>query len=43
MGLILASIVLPVPGGPESSRLCRPAMAITSARLAAVWPKMSSK
>ena len=29
-----ASIVLPVPGGPESRRLCEPAAAIVSARIA---------
>jgi hypothetical protein len=29
-----ASIVLPVPGGPESRRLCAPAAAIVSARMA---------
>ena len=33
-----ASIVLPVPGGPASSRLWPPAAAISSARRARSWP-----
>ncbi len=38
-----ASIVLPVPGGPASSRLCRPAAAISSARRARSWPRTSPR
>ena len=38
-----ASIVLPVPGGPASSRLCRPAAAISSARRARSWPRTSAR
>ena len=36
-----ASIDLPAPGGPISSRLWLPAAAISSARLAVSWPLMS--
>lgn len=35
--------VLPVPGGPDSKMLCRPAAAIASARFACSWPIMESK
>ena len=38
-----ASIVLPVPGGPASSRLCAPAAAISSARRARSWPRTSAR
>ena len=38
-----ASIDLPVPGGPMSSRLCEPAAAISSARLAPAWPLTSRR
>ena len=38
-----ASIVLPVPGGPASSRLCRPAAASSSARRARSWPRTSAR
>ena len=38
-----ASIVLPVPGGPASSRLCPPAAAISSARRARSWPRTSAR
>ena len=34
VGKRLASIVLPDPGGPSISRLCAPAAAMISARLA---------
>ena len=34
-----ASMVLPVPGGPISRRLCAPAAAISSARRARSWPR----
>ena len=37
----LASIVLPVPGGPRKSRLCCPAAAIVKARLACCCPIIS--
>lgn len=40
--LALARRVLPVPGGPESRMLWRPATAIVRARLAKFWPKISS-
>ncbi len=36
-----ASMDFPEPGGPTISRLCAPAAAISSARLAASWPLMS--
>ena len=36
-----ANIVLPVPGGPIKIRLCPPAAAISSARLACGWPATS--
>ena len=38
-----ASIVLPVPGGPASRRLCAPAAAISSARRARSWPRTSAR
>ena len=38
-----ASIVFPVPGGPISRRLCEPAAAISSARLARSWPRRSAR
>ena len=38
-----ASIVLPVPGGPTSSRLCAPAAAMTSASIAGAWPRTSAR
>ena len=38
-----ASIDLPAPGGPLSSRLCEPAAAISSARLADSCPLMSRR
>ena len=37
------SIVLPVPGGPASSRLCPPAAASSSARRARSWPRTSAR
>ena len=37
----LASMVLPVPGGPVMSRWWPPAAAIESARLAWLWPRTS--
>lgn len=39
----LASALLPLPGGPYKSRLCRPAIAIVIARFAKFWPIISSK
>ena len=38
-----ASIVLPAPGGPTSSRLWPPAAAISSARRASGWPRTSAR
>ncbi len=38
-----ASMDLPEPGGPAISRLCPPAAAISSARLAAAWPFTSDR
>jgi len=38
-----ASALLPLPGGPYNSRLCRPAIAIVIARFAKFWPIISSK
>src|ERR1700756_3417840 len=38
-----ASIDLPDPGGPVISRLCSPAAAISSARLALSWPLTSCR
>ena len=35
---LLASILLPIPGGPDIKRLCFPASAIVSARFAFIWP-----
>ena len=37
-GMQRASIVLPVPGGPTSSRLCPPLTATSRARRATAWP-----
>ena len=34
--------VLPEPGGPSISRLCAPAAAMISARLAISWPRTSA-
>ena len=42
-GIRLASIDLPVPGGPIIRRLCPPAAAIVMARLTASWPRTSAK
>ena len=42
-GIRLAIMVLPDPGGPESSRLCCPHTAISAARLAASCPDTSLK
>ena len=42
-GKRLASIVLPVPGGPHSRRLCAPTAAISSARRACGWPRTSTR
>ena len=38
-----ASIVLPLPGGPSSSRLCPPAAAISSARNGSSCPRTSAR
>ncbi len=38
-----ASMDLPEPGGPTMSRLCPPAAATSSARLALSWPLMSAR
>ena len=38
----LASMDLPVPGGPISRTLCPPAAAISSARLTDSWPLTSA-
>ena len=38
-----ASMVLPPPGGPMSSRECAPAAAISSARRASAWPCTSHR
>ena len=38
-----ASMVFPVPGGPASRRLCRPAAASSSARRARSWPRTSAR
>ena len=38
-----ASMVLPVPGGPARSRLCRPAAASSSARRARSCPRTSAR
>jgi len=35
---VLARRVLPAPGGPEMSKLWRPAIAMARARLASCWP-----
>jgi len=37
----LASILLPVPGGPKNSRLWPPAAATSSARRGTCWPRTS--
>ena len=42
-GRRLASMVLPVPGGPMSRMLWPPAAATSSARLATCWPRTSAK
>ena len=41
VGSRAASIDLPAPGGPTINRLCPPAAATSSARLALSWPLMS--
>lgn len=38
MGMVLASRVLPEPGGPLMRMLWKPAAAISRARLACSWP-----
>src|SRR5919199_1370441 len=38
-----ASIVLPTPGGPESSRLWPPAAAMVSASMSSTWPRTSAR
>ena len=38
LGMRLASIVFPAPGGPMRIRLCPPAAAISNALLATFWP-----
>src|SRR5215216_6248304 len=38
-----ASIVLPTPGGPESSMLWPPAAAIVRAPMTSVWPRTSAR
>jgi len=43
VGIRLASIVLPEPGGPIIRMLCPPAQLISSARLAVCWPRTSLK
>ena len=43
VGIRLASIVLPEPGGPSISRLWPPAAAMVTARLAISWPRTSAK
>ncbi len=43
VGSRAASIDLPAPGGPTISRLCPPAAATSSARLALSWPLMSAR
>ena len=43
VGIRLASIVLPEPGGPSIRILCPPAAATVSARLAISWPRTSAK
>ena len=43
VGMRLASIVLPAPGGPMKRMLWPPAQATSSARLAAIWPRTSRK
>ncbi len=43
VGTVLASRVLPEPGGPMSSRPWPPASAISSARLASGWPRTSAR
>lgn len=42
-GMRWASIDLPEPGGPVNNRLCPPAAAISSARLACSWPFTSRR
>jgi len=43
VGIRLASIVLPDPGGPIINRLWCPAAATVSARLPDSWPRTSAK
>jgi hypothetical protein len=38
-----ANMVLPVPGGPTSSRLCAPAAETSSAHRASGWPTTSAR
>ena len=40
---LLASMVLPAPGGPDSSRLCPPAAATSSARRGSDCPRTSAR
>ena len=42
-GIRLASILLPVPGGPMRRMLWPPAAATSMARLAFSWPRTSAK
>ena len=42
-GRRLASMDLPVPGGPINRTLCPPAAATTMARRATDWPSTSAK
>ena len=42
-GNLAASMDFPAPGGPTISKLCPPAAAISSARLAVSWPFKSLK
>lgn len=41
--ILLAIIVLPLPGGPIINRLCPPAVATSAALLADSWPIISEK
>jgi hypothetical protein len=43
VGIRLASIVLPPPGGPSMHTLWPPAAATQIARFAASWPRTSEK
>jgi hypothetical protein len=38
-----ASMLLPLPGGPDINRLCCPAAATQSARFASAWPRTSAR